>query len=144
MQDETEARRRSDAEPEPEPEAEGSGSGLDALRDRFWERASLEGLELDAFLADEVAVLQRRDVSAREAGFAHLRDLVEDVTDTRLLNIALKAEDEGTIYAELADERIEEVQGERARLIEWLDRAQARPDPAAGSGRSGPAAAPRT
>lgn len=105
----------------PPAETAGGAGNLDALRDRFWERASLEGLGLDAFLKEEVLGLEGSPAGEREAGFACLRELVEDVADTRLLNIALKAEDEGTIYAELADERIEEVQEERTRLIDWLE-----------------------
>lgn len=104
--------------------ADSAALSIEQVRDRFWERASLEGLELQTFLEEEVQGARTRPDADPGVVFAVLRALVEDVTDTRLLNIALKAEDEGTIYAELADERIEEVQQEQGRLLDWLDRRE--------------------
>lgn len=99
---------------------DGSGTGSDAavgyegLRERFWELASVEGVSLSAFIDDAVAT------GPGPAEIALLCRLVEDVEDTILQNIALKSSEEGGVFETMADERIEEVQEERAVLLDRL------------------------
>ncbi len=89
----------------------------EALRERYWQLAGVEGVSLEAFVEDELSA------GAGPGAIDRLRSLVEDVLDTALKNIAVKAEEEGGVYEEMADERIEEVGEERARLLARLDRA---------------------
>lgn len=91
----------------------------EAMRDRYWELAGVEGMSLRAFLQQELG---------RPAGADHiarLRRLVDDVLDTALQNIAVKAEEEGGIYEALAEERMAEVGEERAALAQHLDAFEA-------------------
>lgn len=92
-------------------------SRYEALRDRYWELAGIEGVGLAAFLEAEL----RRD-AGRES-VERLRRLVDEVEDTAVKNIAVKAEEEGGPYEALADERMAEVAEERAALAARLDRA---------------------
>ena len=87
------------------------------MRDRYWELAGVEGVGLAEFVEAELA---RPDGPAR---VATLRRLVDEVEDTALQNIAVKAEEEGGVYESLADERIAEVNEERAALMDRLDAA---------------------
>lgn len=106
--------------------AEGRDTGAEdyeALRDRYWELAGVEGVSLEAFVDDELARADADDDAG--ASVERLRRLVDDVLDTALKNIATKAEEEGGVYESLADERIEEVREERARVLARLDRAAA-------------------
>ena len=93
----------------------------EALRERFWELASIEGVSLSEFLD---ARLTQTPAPGPEA-LADLVRLVEDVEDTMLENIALKSQEEGGVYEDLADERIDEVQAERAALLDRLREAGA-------------------
>ena len=90
----------------------------EVLRDRYWERAGVEGLSLDAFCRETMAGHTGR---ARLRTAELLRALVDDVTDTRLANIALKAGEEGAMYAALAEEREAEVRAEHERLMALLE-----------------------
>ena len=92
-------------------------SRYEAMRDRYWEVAGIEGVSLEAFV--ESALSDDRS----EATLRRLRRLVDEVEETALLNIAVKAEEEGGMYEALADERIEEVREEHARLAARLERA---------------------
>lgn len=110
--------------------AGGTGDGAsagtedyEALRDRYWELAGVEGVSLEAFVEGELAGADVHDDAGASVG--RLRRLVDDVLDTALKNIAAKAEEEGGVYERLADERVEEVREERARLLARLDRAAA-------------------
>ncbi len=107
--------------PADDPGSQGGGPGLEDMRERFWERAALEGLELHAFLEEELARVENVPEPDRAEFLQDLRNLVEDVADTRLVNIALKAEDEGRMYAELASGLEEGVREERERLLDRLD-----------------------
>ena len=91
----------------------------EALRERFWELASIEGMSLAGFL--DAALGE----SPGPEALLDLVRLVEDVEDTMLENIALKSQEEGGVYEDLADERIDEVQAERASLIDRLREAGA-------------------
>lgn len=88
------------------------------LREAYWLAASIEGLTLGGFVDRTLG-----EEGSGATVLALLTRLVEDVEDTVLRNIALKAEEEGGMYEALADERIEEVQAERAELLDRLREA---------------------
>jgi hypothetical protein len=90
----------------------------EVLRERYWELAGIEGIGLGEFVENELLGATRADVE-------RLRRLVDDVEDTALKNIAVKAGEEGGVYEALADERTAEIAEERARLFARLDQALA-------------------
>ncbi|MCL6596580.1 MAG: hypothetical protein K6V73_10280 [Firmicutes bacterium] len=104
-------------------EREAAGAADEAayadLRDRFWQAAAVEGTSLEEFVAAELALAPSG--AGRKRVRARLRRLVEEVADVRLHHIALREEEEGGVWAELAEERRREVEAERDRLRERLD-----------------------
>lgn|GEM_PF-3809256 len=91
----------------------------EALRETYWERAGIEGLDLAAFVDESLA--QVPDAAA----LGRLARLVDEVCDTALLNLAAKAQEEGGVYEALAEERAAEIQEERGRLGDRLREALA-------------------
>jgi hypothetical protein len=113
-----------DGEREREAAAAADEAAYADLRDRFWQAASLDGTPLEGFVAAELA--RAPSGAGRRRVRMRLRRLVDEVADVRLHHIALREEEEGGVWAELAEERRREVEAERDRLRERLDADAAR------------------